>query len=72
MEGYLDIKGKTLGRWKTKKFLIKTLEKTFELPRKKLSKKKHQRIICLQFYSLTLKKHKKEKKKRFRFILQAL
>lgn len=51
IEGEIDVRTKVLKNWKAKKFKIDSKQRTFEILRKKSSKKKP-RLIQLQFYTV--------------------
>ncbi|CAD8120528.1 unnamed protein product [Paramecium sonneborni] len=58
-EGEILVKGKTLGRWKTKKFLIDEEQRVFAL--KSSQAKKKQKPFYLEYYKLEIREKKKDK-----------
>ncbi|CAD8206402.1 unnamed protein product [Paramecium octaurelia] len=58
-EGEIQVKGKTLGRWKTKKFIIDEDQRIFAL--KSSQAKKKLKPFYLQYYKLDIREKKKDK-----------
>ncbi|CAD8184504.1 unnamed protein product [Paramecium pentaurelia] len=67
IKGIIDVRTKVLKSWKQKEFKIDSKQRTFEILRKKNSKKKP-RIIYLQYYTVQPQEYKD---KRYRFVIIA-